>query len=162
MYGANDCPSACPVQPSAWTRDFDIFIQWLSGLSFNGGGQNESAIAEGLSNALMMFPSDLSGIQSRQLGQRHCILVAANNPSPVPRAVLLPKTKILDSGEISEARIESQNADAEAVARSFPQSFVSLSVICPRQFPRLRAIYNAGNTSHQAASSSANEFKHPQ
>ncbi|GJU21221.1 mediator of RNA polymerase II transcription subunit 25-like protein [Tanacetum coccineum] len=33
--------------------------------------------------------------------------------------------------------------DAETVAKSFPQSCVSLSVICPRQLPKLKAIYNA-------------------
>ncbi|GKD31442.1 mediator of RNA polymerase II transcription subunit 25, partial [Tanacetum coccineum] len=37
---------------------------------------------------------------------------------------------------------DSRPPDAEKVAKSFPQSFVSLSVICPMQLPKLRAIYN--------------------
>ncbi|GKA31664.1 hypothetical protein Tco_0717969 [Tanacetum coccineum] len=48
---------------------------------------------------------------------RHCILVAASNP-------------------------DSRPPDAEKVAKSFPQSFVSLVSYCPLQLPKLRAILN--------------------
>lgn len=42
------------VQRSGWTKDLDIFLQWLSTMCFSGGGFNEAAIAEGLSEALMV------------------------------------------------------------------------------------------------------------
>ncbi|MFS8032711.1 hypothetical protein Hanom_Chr17g01560921 [Helianthus anomalus] len=42
-----------------------------------------------------------------------------------------------------EMQSVSHLSDAETVARSFPQSCVSLSVICPKQLPMLKAIYNA-------------------
>ncbi|KAI4338728.1 hypothetical protein MLD38_023750 [Melastoma candidum] len=89
---------SCLVQRSAWTRDVDYFLQWLLAVPFSGGGFNEVAIAEGLSEALMMFP----------VGQSECRLF-----------------------------------DAEAVAKSFAPCSISLSVICPKQLPKLRAIYNA-------------------
>ncbi|WVZ11384.1 hypothetical protein V8G54_015914 [Vigna mungo] len=38
---------------SGWTRDPDVFFLWLSSIPFNGGGFNDAAIAEGLSEALM-------------------------------------------------------------------------------------------------------------
>jgi mediator of RNA polymerase II transcription subunit 25 len=45
---------ACLVQRSGWTRDVDIFLHWLSAIPFAGGGFNDAAIAEGLSEALMV------------------------------------------------------------------------------------------------------------
>ncbi|KAG6527725.1 hypothetical protein ZIOFF_009851 [Zingiber officinale] len=42
------------VQRSGWTKDLDIFLQWLSTMCFSGGGFSEAAIAEGLSEALMV------------------------------------------------------------------------------------------------------------
>lgn len=42
------------MQRSGWTRDVDIFLQWLSAIPFAGGGFNDAAIAEGLSEALMV------------------------------------------------------------------------------------------------------------
>nr|GEW14324.1 reverse transcriptase domain-containing protein [Tanacetum cinerariifolium] len=80
----------------------------------------------------------LNGSQNVGL-QRHCILVAASNPGSRP-------------------------PDAEKVAKSFPQSFVSLSVICPMQLPKLRAIYNAGkrNPSVAVADPNTEIVKHTQ
>lgn len=46
---------ACMVQRSAWTKDVSRFLDWLSAMSFSGGGFNDAAIAEGLSEALMVY-----------------------------------------------------------------------------------------------------------
>ena len=46
--------SGCLVQRTGWTRDVDIFIQWLSAIPFSGGGFSDAAIAEGLAEALMV------------------------------------------------------------------------------------------------------------
>ncbi|KAK3007963.1 hypothetical protein RJ639_013794 [Escallonia herrerae] len=123
MYGANEPHSACLVQPSGWTRDMDIFLQWLSMLSFSGGGFDESAVAEGLSNALMMFPLNLNGGNAHRLGKWHCILVAASSPYPLPRPVLLPVIKTSSSGQISEARIECFEASIDMVTQAFSQGY---------------------------------------
>lgn len=42
------------MQRSGWTRDVDNFLQWISAVPFSGGGFNDVAIAEGLSEALMV------------------------------------------------------------------------------------------------------------
>jgi hypothetical protein len=42
------------VQRTGWTRDPDVFLQWLSSIPFSGGGFNDAAIAEGLAEALMV------------------------------------------------------------------------------------------------------------
>lgn len=49
------CHSACLVQRTGWTRDMDVFFDWLSALPFSGGGFSDVAIAEGLAEALMVF-----------------------------------------------------------------------------------------------------------
>lgn len=51
--------AACLVQRSGWTKDVDIFLHWLSTIPFAGGGFNDAAIAEGLSEALMVWTLDL-------------------------------------------------------------------------------------------------------
>ncbi|GKG05148.1 mediator of RNA polymerase II transcription subunit 25, partial [Tanacetum coccineum] len=66
-------------------------------IEFSGSKFCDAAIAEGLAQALTIFPSP-NGSQT-QLDEglrRHCILVAASNP-------------------------DSQQLDAETVAKSFPQ-----------------------------------------
>ncbi|MCD7464729.1 Mediator of RNA polymerase II transcription subunit 25, partial [Datura stramonium] len=54
MFNTHGSYSACLVQRSGWTRDMDIFFQWLSAIPFSGGGFNDSAVAEGLAEALMV------------------------------------------------------------------------------------------------------------
>jgi hypothetical protein len=49
------CNSAFVVQRSGWTKDVDVFLSWLSGISFTGGGLSEAATCEGLSEALMVL-----------------------------------------------------------------------------------------------------------
>ena len=50
--------AACLVQQSGWTRDLDIFLQWLSLIPFAGGGFSDVATAEGLAEALMVSSVD--------------------------------------------------------------------------------------------------------
>jgi hypothetical protein len=40
------------VQCSNWTRDMETFLEWLIAFSFDGGGFDDAAIAEGLADAL--------------------------------------------------------------------------------------------------------------
>ncbi|KAF5940219.1 hypothetical protein HYC85_021386 [Camellia sinensis] len=121
-FNAHGSYSACLVQRTGWTRDVDIFLQWLSALPFAGGGFNDAAIAEGLGEAIMML-SPPSGSQAQQNvdGQRHCILIAASNPYPLPTPVYRPKLQNLEQGENMEAQTESRLSDAEMVAKSFGQ-----------------------------------------
>ncbi|KAL4280789.1 hypothetical protein GQ457_03G012230 [Hibiscus cannabinus] len=155
---------ACLVQRSGWTKDVDIFLQWLSALPFSGGGFNDAAIAEGLSEALMMFPIAANGNQTHQIvdGQRHCILVAASNPYPLPTPVYRPQTQNLEQSENMESQTESRLSDAEAVAKSFPQCSVSLSVICPKQLSKLKAIYMAGKRNSRAPDPPVDNVRSPQ
>ncbi|KAK4715371.1 hypothetical protein R3W88_013709 [Solanum pinnatisectum] len=125
VFNVHDSYSACMLQKSGWTRDIDLFFQWLSTLPFSGGGFNDVAAAEGLAEALMMF----SSLKNAD-GQRQCILVAASNPFPFTEASLLSCS-------------------------------VSLSVICPRKLPKLRAIYNAGKCDQQAAAPPVDTSKNP-
>jgi len=39
---------------SGWTSSMDVFFNWLSSLTFEGGGFGEAAIAEALAEALMV------------------------------------------------------------------------------------------------------------
>ncbi|KAG6671441.1 hypothetical protein I3842_16G003800 [Carya illinoinensis] len=84
----------CLVQRTGWTRDVDIFLQWLSAIPFAGGGFSDAAIAEGLAEALMCS--------------------------------------------------------------------VSLSVICPKQLPKLKAIYNAGKRNPRIGDPPVDNVKNPQ
>ncbi|KAJ6689687.1 hypothetical protein OIU85_006041 [Salix viminalis] len=152
-FNSHGSYSACLVQRSGWTRDVDIFLQWLSAIPFAGGGFNDAAIAEGLSEALMMFPGAPNGNQTQPNidGQRNCILIAASNPHPLPTPVYRPQIQNLEQTENIDAQNGSRLSDAETVAKSFPQCLVSLSVICPKQLPKLRSIYNAGKRNSRAA-----------
>lgn len=154
----------CLVQRTGWTRDVDIFLQWLSAIPFSGGGFSDAAIAEGLAEALMMFPIPQNGSQNPQNGdsQRHCILVAASNPYPLPTPVYRPQVQSLDKSENMEEQAESRSSDAETVAKSFVHCSVSLSVICPKQLPKIRAIYSAGKRNPRAPDPPVDNVKNPQ
>lgn len=154
----------CLVQRTGWTRDVDNFLQWLSYIPFAGGGFNDAAIAEGLAEALMMFPILQNGNQNQQNmdSQRHCILVAASNPYPLPTPVYRPQIQHLEKGENIEEQTESRSSDAETVAKSFAQCSVSLSVICPKQLPKLRTIFNAARRNPRPADLAVDNVKNPQ
>ncbi|KAG5240373.1 mediator of RNA polymerase II transcription [Salix suchowensis] len=162
-FNSHGSYSACLVQRSGWTRDVDIFLQWLSAIPFAGGGFNDAAIAEGLSEALMMFPGAPNGNQTQPNidGQRNCILIAASNPHPLPTPVYRPQIQNLEQTENIDAQNGSRLSDAETVAKSFPQCLVSLSVICPKQLPKLRSIYNAGKRNSRAADPPVDNIKNP-
>lgn len=162
MFNAHGSYSPCLVQKSGWTRDVDNFFQWLSAIPFAGGGFSDAAIAEGLSEALMMC-SSLNGNQPQQNVDRqmHCILVAASNPYPLPTPVYRPQMQKLEQSENIETQVDSRLSDAETVAKSFVQCSVSLSVICPKQLPKLRAIYNAGKRNPRAADPFIDNVKSP-
>lgn len=161
-FHAHGSYSACLVQRAGWTRDVDIFLHWLSAMPFAGGGFNDAAIAEGLGEAIMMF-SGVSGSRTQQnvAGQRHCILVASSNPYPLPTPVYRPQVQNLEQGENIEAQTQSRLSDAETVAKSFGQCSVSLSVICPKQLPKLKSIYNAGKRNPHAADPPVDNVKNP-
>ncbi|XP_042456573.1 mediator of RNA polymerase II transcription subunit 25-like isoform X8 [Zingiber officinale] len=111
------------VQRSGWTKDLDIFLQWLSTMCFSGGGFSEAAIAEGLSEALMMLLVSINASDNHQSPevQKHCVLVAASNPYPLPTPVYRPPISSLEHKENTEVQKESFLADAETVAKSFSQ-----------------------------------------
>ncbi|GAU44368.1 hypothetical protein TSUD_241810 [Trifolium subterraneum] len=170
-YNTHGCYSGILVQRTGWTRDPDVFLQWLSSIPFSGGGFNDAAIAEGLAEALMsysvlifisfkpslvttdMFPPSQSGGPNQQNVDMHmhCILVAASNPYPLQTPVYVPQLPSLEQSESIESDPGNQLYDAEAVAKAFPQFSVSLSVICPKQLPKVKAIYNAGKRNNRAA-----------
>ncbi|KAK1303080.1 Mediator of RNA polymerase II transcription subunit 25 [Acorus calamus] len=155
--------SACLVQRSGWTKDIDLFLQWLSAISFSGGGFSEAAIAEGLAEALNMFSlnSDASKIQQNMEGQKHCVLVAASNPYPLPTPVPRPP-QCLEQNEKTDTQTESRLADAETVAKSFSQCAVSLSVLSPKQLPKLKMIYNVGKHNSRGTDPVNDIGKNPQ
>ncbi|THU71057.1 hypothetical protein C4D60_Mb08t31520 [Musa balbisiana] len=158
--------SAFVVDRSGWTKDLDVFLQWLSAMRFTGGGFTEAAIAEGLSEALMyqMFSaaSNVTDNHQNHEAQKHCILVAASNPHPLPTPVYRPPVPASEHKETGEVQTENGLADAQTVAKSFGQCFVSLSVISPKQLPNLREIYNAGKRNPRALDPSVDHVRNPQ
>uniref|UniRef100_A0A251RQD3 Mediator of RNA polymerase II transcription subunit 25 n=1 Tax=Helianthus annuus TaxID=4232 RepID=A0A251RQD3_HELAN len=155
QFNAHGSYSSCLVQRSGWARNVDYFLEWLSCMQFGGGGFCDAAIAEGLAEVLMMCPPP-NGTDTRptDVVQRHCILVAASNPYPLPTPVYRPPNK-------SDTQSENRLFDAETIAKSFPQSCVSLSVICPKQLPKLKAIYNAGKRNPSATVPTVDIVKTP-
>ncbi|KAE9605673.1 hypothetical protein Lal_00025102 [Lupinus albus] len=152
-YNAYGCYSGCLVQRTGWTRDPDVFFLWLSTIPFTGGGFNDAAIAEGLAEALMMFPNSHSGGPNQQNldMQSHCILVSASNPYPLQTPFYIPRLQNLEQIESIDSDPNSCLYDAEAVAKAYPLLSVSLSVICPKQLLKVKAIYNAGKCNSRAA-----------
>ncbi|XP_024987974.1 mediator of RNA polymerase II transcription subunit 25 isoform X2 [Cynara cardunculus var. scolymus] len=162
IFNGHGSYSSCLVQRSGWTRNVDYFFEWLSAIHFTGGGFCDAAIAEGLGEALMMFPSPNGSQNQHNLGiQRHCILVAASNPYPLPTPVYRPPMQKMEPSDNSEAQSESRLSDAETVAKTFAQCSVSLSVICPKQLPKLKAVYNAGKRNPSAADPTIDIVKNP-
>ncbi|WZZ10605.1 hypothetical protein YC2023_096526 [Brassica napus] len=125
------CFECCLVQRSGWTRDVDIFLHWLSSIQFAGGGFSEAATAEGLAEALMMFPPPPGQAQPSNDLKRHCILITASNPYSLPTPVYRPKLQNAERNENGDALPESRLSDAETVASYFSR------------LPKIRALYNA-------------------
>ncbi|XP_047946516.1 mediator of RNA polymerase II transcription subunit 25-like isoform X2 [Salvia hispanica] len=153
--------SACLVRRTGWTRNMDLLLHWLSVIPFAGGGFSDAAIAEGLAEALMMF-SISNGNQNQNMeSQRHCILIAASNPYPLPTPVYGSQSQRTKQSDNTETPTDNRLFDAEAVAKSFTQSAISLSVICPRKLPKLGAIYNAGKNNPRATDPPPDNVKNP-
>ncbi|KAK7275218.1 hypothetical protein RIF29_16327 [Crotalaria pallida] len=152
-FNAHGSYSDCLVQRTGWTKDPDVFFLWLSAIPFGGGGFNDAAIGEGLSEALMMFPNPQTGgsNQPNVDVQRHCVLVSASNPYPLQTPVYIPRLQNVEQSDSIDIDPSSRLYDAEAVAKAFPQLSVSLSVICAKQLARVKAIYNAGKRNGRAA-----------
>ncbi|KAG2576038.1 hypothetical protein PVAP13_6NG036855 [Panicum virgatum] len=160
----NFCASELPGQRSGWTKDTDAFLSWLSGISFSGGGFSEASTCEGLAEALTILqgsPNTTTQSHQNHEAQKHCILVTASNPYPLPTPVYRLPTQSTDHKENIESSKEPSIADAETVAKSFAQCSVSLSVISPKQVPTLKAIYNAGKRNPRAADPSVDHAKNP-
>lgn len=156
--------SAFGVQRSGWTKDTDAFLSWLSGISFSGGGFSEASTSEGLAEALTILqssPNTTTQSHQNHEAQKHCLLVAASNPYPLPTPVYRLPTQSADHKENIEPSKEPSIADAETVAKSFAQCSVSLSVISPKQLPTLKAIYSAGKRNPRAADPSVDHAKNP-
>ncbi|EPS74095.1 hypothetical protein M569_00660, partial [Genlisea aurea] len=160
MFNAHGPYSAFLVQRSGWTKDMDLYFQWLSAIPFSGGGFNDAAITEGLSEVLMMFSSPNGNQNQNAEVQRHCILVSASNPYPLPTPVYRPQMN-QEKTENVESQAENHLSDAETLAKSFPQCGISLSVICPKQLPKLRGIYNAGKQNPRAGDPPVENAKNP-
>ncbi|XP_073221609.1 mediator of RNA polymerase II transcription subunit 25 isoform X3 [Cicer arietinum] len=101
----------------------------------------------------MMFPHSQSGGPNQQSADMHmhCILVAASNPYPLQTPVYVPQLQSLEQSESVDSEPGKQLYDAEAVAKVFPQFSISLSIICPKQLPKVKAVYNAGKRNNRAA-----------
>lgn len=80
---------------------------------------------------------NVSQTQQTMDGKRHCIVVAASNPYPLPTPIYQPKFQILENDNI-EAQAESCLSDAEAVAGIFPQvaSITTTNNFSPPQIQR--------------------------
>ncbi|KAL0698870.1 hypothetical protein Bca4012_054992 [Brassica carinata] len=156
IFNSHGSYCGCLVQRSGWTRDVDIFFHWLSSIQFAGGGFNEAATAEGLAEALMMFPPPSGQAQPSNDLKRHCILITASNPYSLPTPVYRPKFQNAENGDVLP---ESRLSDAETVASYFSRCSVSLSVVCPKQLPKIRALYNVGKLNPQSPDLSIDTVK---
>uniref|UniRef100_M4E7I2 Mediator of RNA polymerase II transcription subunit 25 n=1 Tax=Brassica campestris TaxID=3711 RepID=M4E7I2_BRACM len=159
IFNSHGSYCACLVQRSGWTKDVNIFLRWLSSIQFAGGGFNEAATAEGLAEALMMFSPPSGQAQPSNDLKRHCILITASNPYSLPTPVYRPKLQNPERYENGHAQSESRLSDAETVASYFSRCSVSLSVVCPKQLPKIRALYNAGKPNAQSADLSIDTVK---
>ncbi|KAL9688486.1 hypothetical protein QQ045_032907 [Rhodiola kirilowii] len=162
MFNAHGSYSGCLVQRSGWTKVVDTFLEWLYAIPIGGGGFNNVAVAEGLSEALMMFslPSPNAGQNQQNMDViKHCILVAASDPYPLPTPVYKPQLQNPEKVENIEGQPESRLSDAESVAKLYAMCSISLSVICPKQLPKLRVIYNAGKRNPHAADTHVDSVK---
>lgn len=72
-----------------------------------------------------MFPSTNLSQNQHVVGvQRHCILVAASNPYPLPTPVYRPPMQKTEPSDNNEAQSESRLSDAETIAKTFSQVLI--------------------------------------
>ncbi|KAJ1425130.1 Mediator complex, subunit Med25, von Willebrand factor type A [Sesbania bispinosa] len=105
-----------------WTRDVNRFLEILSCLTFNGNDVNQYVMAEGLADALMMFPrpskTNVMAKQEYFNGERHCILVATGDPVPRRMQVSVP---IIQDAPVVSPIFQACNVDFLEVAQMFTQ-----------------------------------------
>lgn len=78
-----------------------------------------------------MFSSPNGNQNQTVEGQRHCILVAASNPYPLPTPVYRPQPQNLEQGDSVETQPEHCLSDAETLAKSFAQALLEVSFLLP-------------------------------
>ncbi|XP_045790575.1 mediator of RNA polymerase II transcription subunit 25-like isoform X2 [Trifolium pratense] len=127
-----------------WTKDVNRYMESLSHLSFNGNDLNHSSMAEGLAEALVMYPKPCDTMTEKEYynDERHCILVALGDPVPKKIPVCVPMIK---RAQLIGQRLQACNADFLEVAQKCVPLAVSLSVITPNPVPIFGAIFNMGN-----------------
>ncbi|KAL0695414.1 hypothetical protein Bca4012_062594 [Brassica carinata] len=135
VFNSHGSYCACLVQRSGWTKDVDAFLHWLSSIQFSGGDFNEAATAEGLVEALMMFPPPSGQSQPTNDLKSHCILITASNLYSLPTPVYHPKLQNAEQSKNGGAQSESRLSNAETVASYFsreklnPQSDLSIDTV---------------------------------
>ncbi|CAJ1951851.1 unnamed protein product [Sphenostylis stenocarpa] len=142
MYNASSYPGF-DVQCIHWTREVNQVLAILSSLVFNGNNEKQYTMVQGLAEALAMFPrpSNIMTTEEYYNGTRHCILVAAREPTPRRMPVSVPEFQ----GRTIGARVVTLNADFFEVAEMFGPLATSLSIISPVQHPIFEVIYNMGD-----------------
>lgn len=75
--------------------------------------------------------SSPNGNQTKQTveGQKHCILVAASNPYPLPTPVYRPQIHNSEQSENETQTDDRRLSDAETVAKSFAQVLYCCSLM---------------------------------
>ncbi|KAK2397679.1 mediator of RNA polymerase II transcription subunit [Trifolium repens] len=146
FYNANSelVEAGYDIQFINWTKDVNKYLESLSHLSFNGNDLNQSSMAEGLAEALVMYPKPCDTMTEREYynAERHCILVAPGDPVPKRMPVCVP---MIQRAQLIGQRLQACNADFLEVAQKFAPLAVSLSVITPNPVPIFGAIFNMGN-----------------
>lgn len=68
-----------------------------------------------------MFSPSIGNQNQNVESQRHCILVAASNPYPLPTPVYRPQPQQIEPSDNIDTPIDNRLSDAEALAKSFAQ-----------------------------------------
>ncbi|KAJ8773075.1 hypothetical protein K2173_028252 [Erythroxylum novogranatense] len=125
--------------PSGRTTDVDVYLNWLSNLTFDVSCDiNSFAIGDCLAYALLeMFGMKHNDDHDQYGGERHCILVAASNP--------FGSTDLQRTGSCIGTKRKRTDAESMAEYCRKVQLDVSLSVISPIDIPIFKKIYYAVN-----------------
>ncbi|KAL5079651.1 hypothetical protein RYX36_008072 [Vicia faba] len=146
FYNANSelVEAGYDMQFINWTKDVNKYMQHLSHLSFNGNDLNQSSMAEGLAEALVMYPKPCDTMTEREYynAERHCILVASGEPVPKTMLVCVP---MIQRSQVIGRRLQACQIDFLEVAKKCVPLAVSLSVISPNPVPIFGVIFNLGN-----------------
>ncbi|CAI5482063.1 unnamed protein product, partial [Closterium sp. Yama58-4] len=173
VYHSHGPFSASLLQQTPFTASPAVFLSWLDALSFSGGGAAHAAVAEALSEALLMLcptPSPTATAPAGVERHKHVVLVAASPPPRLSTPVVKPPLPAAPSaaahGSAAAAGAGAGGggggawqaaqwwlASAHMVASLFahPQLYVTLSLIAPRNVPQLRQLYVAAKRSPRAA-----------